>query len=90
MNCSRCGKSINYPDTPVYVNGTFCHAGECARDQAWEDRQARRRMDRKEAFAALLFDSEVWTEDDPRPSEEACHQLAEELLEFLGEGGNDA
>lgn len=41
------------------------------------------KIDRKEAFAALLFDSEVWTEDDPRPSEEACHILAEELIAFV-------
>jgi len=40
-------------------------------------------IDRKEAIAAVLFDSGVWTEEDPRPSEEACHRLAEELIKFL-------
>lgn len=40
-------------------------------------------MDRKEAFAALLFDSEHWDEDNERPSEEACHKLAEEIIRFV-------
>ncbi len=41
-------------------------------------------IDRKEAVAALLFDSEVWDEEEsPRPSEEAVHKLAEELIEFF-------
>ncbi len=41
-------------------------------------------IDRKEAVAALLFDSDVWDEEEsPRPSEEAAHKLAEELIEFF-------
>ena len=40
-------------------------------------------MDRKEAFAAMLFDSGVWDEDNERPDEEACHKLAEEIIRFV-------
>jgi hypothetical protein len=40
-------------------------------------------IDRKEAFAAMLFDSDHWDEDSPRPSEETAHKLAEEIIAFI-------
>lgn len=40
-------------------------------------------MDRKEAAADAVFDSAAWSDDDPRPSEEACHILAAEMIEYF-------
>lgn len=47
------------------------------------DDEAIRQLDEKEFLAALLFDSEVWSETEERPSEGACHALAEEIQKAL-------
>lgn len=41
------------------------------------------RLDAKEWLAANIFDSPQWDDDSPRPGEEACHALADELLDVL-------
>jgi len=41
------------------------------------------RTDRKELIASIIFDH-LWEDPEARPTEETCHDLAEEILNALG------
>jgi len=56
--------------------------GVCIDCSSGADDEAIARIDQKEHIAAIIFDHE-YSEDDSRPSEEACHKIAETILDYF-------
>ena len=51
--------------------------------EAIEEQECLEHLRKKEAIAWIIFEPECIHEDYNQPSEEDCHKVAEEILEFL-------